>query len=418
MKSVVKDYRTGKEYVEIKHKPDLPIKGRANVYIYNARTGALEVEAHTPNIIYPEVYQWLRSYQWDKFCTGAFNKTNSYSGYWEMDNIFLTASDKPETERINILNYNATGTGNPGQLIGWANKSTYSGTDTQRGTPNPVETYANNSRVHWVFDWPTHAANGTFQTIIWGNTLDRPDGVILETINTVLTSESFGCGMVYVDGYLYVTKGIDMYKMTTSGDVLYQVQLESPYGTKRYTPITYDGTYFIGVGHYNNFYKVDYNGTLVQRFSPGIPTRSYYDQLGITCDGTYLYALTKDGEFYTMDLNGTILSSTNTGIYNDASGFNLTNDGTYIYAWGGSYGIYKLTFDGIVVGVGNHGSPAYAWPNGLAYFNDSIWSIDRFGVLRKHEFAVRYFARTLLAAPVTKTNQQTMKIQYDFVYEE
>jgi len=62
MKSVVKDYRTGKEYVEIKHKPDLPIKGRANVYIYNARTGALEVEAHTPNIIYPEVYAWLRSY--------------------------------------------------------------------------------------------------------------------------------------------------------------------------------------------------------------------------------------------------------------------------------------------------------------------------------------------------------------------
>lgn len=418
MKSVVKDYRIGKEYVEIKHKPDLPIKGRANVYIYNARTGALEVEAHTPNIIYPEVYQWLRSYQWDKFCAEAFNKTNSYSGYWEMNNIFLTASDKPETERINILNYNATGTGNPGQLIGWANKSTYSGSDTQRGTPNSVETYANNSRVHWVFDWPTHAGNGTFQTIIWGNTLDRPDGVILKTINTVLTSTSYGCGMVYVDGYLYVTKGIDMYKVTTSGDVLYQVRLESLSGTKSYTPITYDGTYFIAVGFYSDFYKFDYDGTVVQAFSPGIPT-GIYDQLGITCDGTYLYALTRDGKFYTMDLNGTILSLTNTGISSGANdGFNLTNDGTYIYAWSGTYGIYKLTFNGIVVGCGYHGSPGYTYPNGLAYFNDSIWSIDKYGVLRKHEFADRYFARTRLAAPVTKTNQQTMKIQYDFIYEE
>jgi len=418
MKSVVKNYRTGKEYVEIKHKPDLPIKGRANVYIYNARTGALEVEAHTPNIIYPEVYQWLRSYQWDKFCTGAFNKTNNYSGYWEMDNIFLTASDKPETERINILNYNATGTGNPGQLIGWANKSTYSGSDTQRGTPNSVETYANNSRVHWVFDWPTHAGNGTFQTIIWGNRLDWPNAVILETINTVLTSTGpwDGCGMVYVDGYLYVTKDIYMYKMTTSGDVLDQVRLNPPSGIKSYTPITYDGTYFIAVGVYNDFYKFDYDGTRVQTFSPGIPVRGYYEQLGITCDGTYLYALEKDGNFYTMDLNGTILSLTNTGIScGPHDGFNLTNDGTYIYAWSGAYGIYKLTFDGIVVGVGQHGSPAYAYPNGLAYFNDSIWSIDRDGVLRKHEFADRYFARTLLPSPITKTNQNTMKVIYEFI---
>jgi len=66
-KSIVKDHTKNIEYVEIKHKPDLPIKGRASVYLYNARTGKLEVEAHTPNIIYPEVYAWLKSYQWRKF---------------------------------------------------------------------------------------------------------------------------------------------------------------------------------------------------------------------------------------------------------------------------------------------------------------------------------------------------------------
>jgi len=172
-KSIVKNHTKNIEYVEIKHKPDLPIKGRASVYLYNARTGRLEVEAHTPNIIYPEVYQWLRSYQWDKFCTGAYNKTNSYGGYWEMNNIYLTTSDRPETERVNIWNYdnrNVSGA-NPGKMIGWANKSTYQGTDTLRGTPNTAESYANNTKIHWVFDWPTNAGNGTFQSIIWGNQL-------------------------------------------------------------------------------------------------------------------------------------------------------------------------------------------------------------------------------------------------------
>jgi len=295
-KSIVKDHTKNIEYVEIKHKPDLPIKGRASVYLYNARTGKLELEAHTPNIIYPEVYAWLKSYQWDKFCTGAYNKSISYGGYWEMDNIYLTTSDRPETERVNIWNYDARDVSgaNPGKMIGWANKSTYIGSDTQRGTPNTAESYANNSRIHWVFDWPTNAGNGTFQSIIWGNQLVPYIGnisIISTGIGTGTSSSGFG--LAYANGYLYA--------------------------------ISYDG----------KLYKLTTDGILLgSAISTGISTGSN-SGFGLAYANGYLYAISRDGQLYTI---------------NDAS--------------------------------------------------------DHF------------FARTLLASPVTKTDQQTMKIQYDFIYGE
>jgi len=296
-KSIVKDYTSGKEYVDIKHKPDLPICGYANVYLYNVQTGKLELEAHTPNIIYPEVYAWLKSYQWDKFCTGAYNKSISYGGYWEMDNIYLTTSDRPETERVNIWNYderNVSGA-NPGKIIGWANKSTYIGSDPQRGTPNTAESYANNTKIHWVFDWPTNACNGTFQSIIWGNQLVPYIGnisIISTGISTGTSSSGFG--LAYANGYLYA--------------------------------ISYDG----------KLYKLTTDGILSgSAISTGISTGTSSSGFGLTYANGYLYAISYDGKLYTI---------------NDSS--------------------------------------------------------DHF------------FARTLLASPVTKTNQQTMKIQYDFIYGE
>lgn len=54
-----------------------------------------------------------------------------------------------------------------GTVIGWANKTAYSGTDVYRGTPNTAESEATPTRVTWVFDWPTHAAVGTFRSLTW-----------------------------------------------------------------------------------------------------------------------------------------------------------------------------------------------------------------------------------------------------------
>lgn len=52
-------------------------------------------------------------------------------------------------------------------IVGWANRTVYSGADTKRGTPNAAESISDAAKSRWVFDWPTHAANGTFRSVEW-----------------------------------------------------------------------------------------------------------------------------------------------------------------------------------------------------------------------------------------------------------
>lgn len=54
-----------------------------------------------------------------------------------------------------------------GVPIGWSDKTLYSGADVMRGSPNADECAADLDSVTWVFDWPTHAAVGTIQSVIW-----------------------------------------------------------------------------------------------------------------------------------------------------------------------------------------------------------------------------------------------------------
>lgn len=405
VKSIVRNYLTGKEYVAIKNKEDLPIKGYANVYLYNARTGKLEVEAHTPNLIMPEIYAWLKSYQWDKFCTGAFNKTNSYGGYWEMDNIYLTDSNRPETERINRFNY-ATSPPIWGNLIGWANKSTYSGSDTQRGSPNSSESYANDTRIHWVFDWPTHAANGTFQTIIWANTLDIQRIGWQKNIG-ITSGGDYAGGLAYDGTYLYLLKSnAELYKLTTDGSIISQVT-----AAVGGTNLACDGTYLYTLGG-GKLYKLTTAGQLVSEVSVTLSSIS-----GITSDGTYIYVLQNahSGVISKLSTSGSIISQKSTGIY--AGGFPtpLMYDGTYLYA-STLQTLWMLDMDmniikTLLVGISKYG--AYL---GGVYAADKFYLFHFQGTLYAYTLQDHYFARTLLASPVTKTSTQTMKIQYDFVY--
>src|SRR5690625_2434353 len=53
-----------------------------------------------------------------------------------------------------------------GNEIGWALTSgSYSGGDNKRGSYNTAESFTTQEQVHIVIDFPTHAGNGTFQSI-------------------------------------------------------------------------------------------------------------------------------------------------------------------------------------------------------------------------------------------------------------
>jgi len=419
VRDYVRNYRTNQEIVKIKEKNG-DIQGIATIQLFDAKTGALELEAKTHNIIYQAVYDWLKSYQWDKFCAGAFNKTNTYQGYFNMDNIYLTTSTLPENTPYNLFNYD-------GLTIGWANKSTYVGSDTQRGTPNSAETYANNEKIHWVFDWSTHAANGTFQTIIWSNTLALTgiyEGPPINVgINTGTNQSGFGLAC---DGsYLYaLSRDGKLYKLTTSGTLIsgpINVGINTGWSYAGFG-LTYDGSYLYALSYDGKLYKLTTSGTLISGpINVGINT-GYYAGFGLTYDGSYLYALSPDGGLYKLTTSGTLISGPiGVGIdigYTHAN-FGLTYDGSYLYAlnWNGK--LYKLTTsETLINGPINVGINTGTDRSGFGFACDGsyLYALSWDGMLYKNINAyASYFARTRLAAPVTKTNQNTMKVIYEFI---
>ena len=405
VRDYVRNYRTNQEIVKIKEKNG-DVQGIATIQLFDAKTGALELEAKTHNIIYQDVYDWLKSYQWDKFCTGAYNKVNSYNGYWEMDNIYLTDSTRPETERIDRFNY-ATSPPIWGNQIGWANKSTYSGSDTQRGSPNSAESYANNTRIHWVFDWPTHAANGTFQTIIWANTLDIQRIGWQKNIG-ITSGGNYATGLAYDGTYLYLLKSdAALYKLTIDGSIISQVT-----AAVGGTNLACDGTYLYTLGG-GKLYKLTTAGQLVSEVSAALTKGG--TEYGITSDGTYIYALERsDGTMYKLSTNGSIISQKSTGIYVGGYQTPLMYDGTYLYA-STLYRLWMLDMDMNIIKTLPVGISDYGAYLGGVYAADKFYLLREEGTLYAHTFQDHYFARTLLPSPITKTNQNTMKVIYEFI---
>jgi hypothetical protein len=158
-----KDFLTGKKYEKRKIKKDTGIKGKVLVELFDAKTNKKVKEAYTENIIPDIVFKelFLRFFAGDVMGIddSDFGNLESLFSY-----IYLTDSTKPESASSEKIS---------GNIIGYAHRNTtYSGTDTKRGTINRTETTLeiNNGkiRVNFVFDFPTHAANGTFESIYWG----------------------------------------------------------------------------------------------------------------------------------------------------------------------------------------------------------------------------------------------------------
>jgi len=402
--------------------------------LYNARTGKLEVEAHTPNIIYPEVYAWLKSYQWRKFAENAYNNSISDMGYWEMDNIYLTTSDQAENVRVDMWNFdvrNVSGA-TPGATVGWSNKSTYVGSDTKRGTPNAAESYANNTRIHWVFDWPTNACNGTFQSIIWANQLE-PYFVLKSDKNIGKSTDNWYCGfsIAFANGIIYAA---------WNTNIIYKYNIQTESVTEINIGITQGGWNIpFGIYVFNNIiYVIDCWGTIhtynaisgelietipteLSEFTTGTPGEAAH--YGIIVKNNTIYIL------YRSNIKQGICEITHNGLVVNPVALDFVNyayhfayDGTYFYTERPYGNIVKFTRTGVKIAEFAIPGNSDGSTSGYGFCVDTeqkyIYTLSYIGNFRKITNETRYFARTLLASPVTKTDQQTMKIQYDFVYGE
>lgn len=109
-----------------------------------------------------------------------------------------------------------------GKQVGFANTdSVYSGDSEVQGTYNASESITTAEHVHMVFDFPTHSANGTFESIYFKPkllTFDRPsirDGMYQLPVNYHQFIE-------YGD-YIYGKSSGNVYKLSKDFEVLEQV---------------------------------------------------------------------------------------------------------------------------------------------------------------------------------------------------
>ena len=155
-----KDFQSGQEILFTKTKPIRKARGIATVQLFDL-AGKKVLESKTENLITDRGMQFLRWSIFAGMLSGySGTKPPSFANYFNYINLLdMVAEEKQEYSLPEV-----------GSVIGYVNIQTYSGGDTKRGTINAQESvfdYTDYLHMHYVFDWPTHAANGTFRMIGW-----------------------------------------------------------------------------------------------------------------------------------------------------------------------------------------------------------------------------------------------------------
>lgn len=164
----VVNHRTGETSTLRKLKPKAPMMGKVSIELFDEH-GNLEQEATLNNIAMNWITEMCYKSYYDNYVAWRYSTASngtqgdiSHQNMWPLRRLYLT---------------DWTGTENPntpmvcGRTIGWAETGyLYSGNSTTQGS-------FNNSEHKWrineqgqrvftlVYDFPTHAANGTFQSV-------------------------------------------------------------------------------------------------------------------------------------------------------------------------------------------------------------------------------------------------------------
>ncbi len=306
-----------------------------------------------------------------------------------------------------------SGVKNIGNIIGFANKAPYSGSSLLQGSLNTTESYSTSSKVHWVFDWQTHAGNGTFNSIKWGYV--AYEDYYFYVYNTIRAPTSGFCGLAWDGMYLwYARRGSrSLWKINPeNGEV---VSLINDIG-KYPIALAWDGSYL-------RF--IDNNDKKIYRFDVG--TQEVVDSIagpcanpkGLEWDGNYLWVSGQNpSAIYKINPStGSIITQF------PFDGYALVDiawDGSNLwFVVASSNKIYKVNpSNGQVIG---HMFTHATSPSGLTWDGHYLWignypTIGQAGYLEQFDALIGTV--TNLTSPITKTNNNTMKVTYDFVFNE
>lgn len=391
--------------------------GVITVELFDARSGRLLRRERKHNFIALSAKQEFLFAQMDRF-GGNFPGQFQHPYLWPaacFSTIYLGSDSSPEspsTERFVR-----------GQLVGWADRtSTYSGGDTLRGTINVSESTWSTSRAHFVFDWPTNAANGTIASVGFAGFRSLPVQQYCSTFPVGSTSVQGdnGRGMVYANGYVYYLDGNNLLSKIdpNTGNVVDTTYVQV---TDNPSNLAFDGTSF-WVCSGNKLYRLNADGTVASNLTL---TRMPWIR-AFTIDGGYIWVYCDNGNNYSQTNKSYSASLYKFDLSGNLSGIipnTLGSPISMVVASNQLYGVNGLSCtiaDKQGNWIANFGTTYYTpvqvgayaalAPDGVSYY-----IVDSRGYLSRIWLGA-LGSRVLLSSPIQKNNTQTLKVTYDITY--
>lgn len=425
---------TGKTKEIIKKKFILPFQGIATVKLYDDLTGKQVYEAKSENRI-SAVFgncAFLEGYYYPMLDNEiSFLLKGIYSSY-PFRVMVLTTGDIPEDP------YDYWTWGNiVGYADGWY---AYSGSSILRGTVNKAEWARTNTAAsgtrHFVIDFPTNAANGTFRSIYWtgGGSDDSTPQSPSVNITYLKRKVMQGTSATSLSSYNLCVDEANLYCLYSKSIVVFDKntgERKSDIALSATSKaVAYDGLNFWILVSDGSFKKTDKNFNVLNTFSK---SEALPGDLVYSVEYCDIYA--SDNYVYITYKGCTDTSGSNSKYKSCVAKYN--KDGTFVSKadiFSGSYGKVFIT------GIPNNKLWIVINDSSCVQLNEnlSIYSItdyssrwyysicwdktkqtlfaycdSGYGTVSEY-YIVPASAHTLLPEPVTKTPTNTMKIQYDF----
>ena len=394
---------------------NVDIKGHCEVKLYNG--GKVDTKIEGDNFVGVSAKKRLFSIMLSPI-TNYFHDNNRREGISYPNDVFgrLGIFTNGDIVQANALDMPE------GDEIGYALRTTYSGSDSKRGTLNLSESEVTFDKIKLVFDFPTHAANGTFQTVgfyrsgsinsgsarLWdaGKIAydDATDILYLVTSSAVKKIESDGSltdmdlniggvsSCCVYNNILYYSKYNNNYGVVYSRDMQTGTETQIYNGDFRYRDdaIAFDGMYF----YHSQYRSWSPSARRVRRFDVNynlISSRTMNDRF-------YQWSY-KNGYLHHMRKKIDILDLFDEGII-PPDDFRMPFSGSSV---GGA-----MRYKGkIYCGQINYALPVNQRDN--AQYTGS-WA----GIIDDNTGSLG--TCVLLPAPVTKEDSQTMKVTYTFTF--
>lgn len=409
--------------------PDRDMVARVAVELFDARTGKKQDEVRGENYITPMGMahnRWKVRNDYMMSMPGSANLDTE--PVYPFSEVWLSGSDRAVDVDSNMAE---------GEAVAWANKSTYSGADTGRGSPNTTECEADATRAKWVFDWPTHAGNGTIRSAGWRPTSDETDFELVggaQYLYSLMADYAAGITggvCLLADGsYVWTARDSTNFRKGSLADCAANTAVAwGPTGTQvgvvSPAAVCVDDTHMYVTGGVATSV-----GTVIRKFTiptgvgavtaSSITVPGYSTLIGVAYDGTMLWVLDNtSGKMVRCDKSTGAIDREFTPRPGAIGCCFWPERGTLLVLLSNGR-LCEYDLDGNLIMVARYGTSVtnggqpFIGPDQLIGFTNNFSGSN--STSRFNYGKAWVGSRVLLPSAITKTSLQTMKLTYTFTY--